>query len=173
MKRNYNKAIVHFEKSLVATKVLTGAKDDLIAEIYLNLGVAHDSANNFPKAIKCFDLCIECERAISSKAFICKGRALSKFGMYDGALTCLSIALDIGGNSREEADILVAKGQLLDLMDNNAPAMDCYLSALSMYRKLPSNDEVVASVCQEIANSHLRKGRFDAAQEFAKEAFDM
>ena len=172
-KGKYGPAIVHFEKSLVTSKVLNGTRDKLVGELYLNLGIAHDSARNFAKAIKCFDSCIEIGQVTSAKALICKGIALSKIGELNEALDSLAIAIKKTTDPILQADVHVAKGHVLDMKGENEMAIQNYLSALSIYRAQPKNEDIVSNACQDIANSHLKEQRFDEAQKFADEAFEM
>lgn len=109
----------------------------------------------------------------STKALICKGIALSKIGEFDEALNSLSIAIGKATEPKMQADVHVARGHVLDMMNDNAMAMQCYLSALSIYRMQSNNEDAVSSTCQAIANYHLREARFDAANEFSEEAFEM
>jgi len=176
--RTYEKAIVHFEKSLVASRVLQSSSSSFITGLYLNLGIAHDAINNFSKAIHCYDFCIEdsSDSLTATKALVSKGRALSKMERFDDALQCLSDALRKDHTATKpsiEADVLVAKGQVADLMKNNKAAMDSYLSALEVYRTLPKSEEDVANTLTEIANSHLRHKRYEEATCYANEALDM
>mmetsp|Transcript_18832 Transcript_18832/g.27898 ORF Transcript_18832/g.27898 Transcript_18832/m.27898 type:complete len:594 (+) Transcript_18832:1218-2999(+) len=170
--------LVHFEKSLVALRVLQSSSSSFITGLYLNLGIAHDAINNFSKAIHCYDFCIEdsSDSLTATKALVSKGRALSKMERFDDALQCLSDALRKDHTATKpsiEADVLVAKGQVADLMKNNKAAMDSYLSALEVYRTLPKSEEDVANTLTEIANSHLRHKRYEEATCYANEALDI
>jgi len=169
----FKKAVIHFEKSLVASKVLRGAKGELIAELYLNLGIAHDSTRNFTKAITCFDSCIEMNQLASTKAILCKGIALSKIGLFDEALNSLSIAIERATDQKVQADAHVARGHIFDMMNDSGMALECYSSALLIYRTQSDSEELVSSTCQDIASTHMRENRFNSAQTFAQEAFEM
>jgi tetratricopeptide (TPR) repeat protein len=173
----YEKSIVHFEKSLVASRVLSGSNSSSVTEIYLNLGIAHDAMHSFDKAAHCYDFCIEhsSDSLTAIKARISKGRALSKIERFEEALQCLSDALSTHNDTQPniEADILVAKGQVADLMNNNRLAMKSYFSALEIFRTLPRLELDVAKTLMEIANSHLRHKRYEEASSFASEAFEM
>lgn len=176
--RTYEKAIVHFEKSLVTSRVLQSSTSSFITEVYLNLGIAHDAINNFSKAIHCYDFCIKdsSDSLTATRALISKGRALSKMERFDDALQCLSDALCKDHTAKKpkiEADILVAKGQVADLMKDNKLALDSYLSALEVYRDLPQSEEDVANTLMEITNSHLRHKRYEEATDYSNEALDM
>ncbi len=173
--KNYFKAIGYFEKSLATSKVLLGDKNDSIAELYLNLGVAHDRVNSIKKALLCFELCTNCGRTkYMSKALTCKGRTLSKTARYKDALDCFSRALEEADvDPNEEADTLVAKGQVLGIMGREEEAITFYCSALAIYRTTPNSNAKISSTCQEIANHHLRQGHLEDAHKFVKEALEM
>lgn len=176
----YEKAITHFEKSLVASKLLSGSKSSFITRLYLNLGMAHDAVNTFDKAVHCYDFCISqsSDSVTASKALISKGRALSKIERFEEALQCLSDALGTDNDTtpKVEADVLVAKGQVADLMNNNGLAMDSYFAALEIFRTMGGcgeNFDSVANTLMEIANSYLRRKLYEEANSFATEAFEM
>lgn len=172
---SYNKAINHFEKCLVINKILLVEEKIVTAELYLNLGVAHDHVNSFSKAILCLDLSIGCKiPMISSKALICKGRSLSKAAQYKEALHCFSEVLEKHTlQPNERAETLITRGQVLGNMGREEEAVASFTSALSLFRTLPDSNVYLASTCQELANYHLRKGNPESAHEYVKEALEM
>lgn len=177
-KDKYEKALVHLEKSLVTFRVLTGGLKSPISDIYLSLGNAHEALNQVERAIACYDFCIKSSKTdiVTTKAFINKGKVLCRNSKYDEALLCLSTALQIGvdGSKQEiEAEVLVARGQVSDLMNKYDLALESYQNALKIYKKLPKCERDVATVSQEIANFHIRRKKYREAFRFSEEALEM
>jgi len=176
MKQNsYSKAIIHFEKCLLMNKILLVEEKMVIAELYINLGVAHDHVHSFSKAISCLDLSIGCNiPMISSKALICKGRSLSKATQYREALECFSEVLEKHTlKPNERAETLVTRGKVLGNMGREEEAVASFTSALSLFRTLPDSNAYLSSTCQELANYHLREGNPEAAHEYVKESLEI
>jgi len=165
---HYAKAINLYERCLMHKKIFFGDIDTSIANIYLSLGIAHNSINNFDKALICFDICANAkniEDIIIVKALTNRIDLLLQFeNCDDEASECLKQALNKTGESVERAQLLVFQGQILERFGKYERAINSYDDGVSMFQSNGVDSAVVTRALADKARILLKCDRVAEAE---------
>ncbi len=143
-KKNYNKSLIYFEKSIEL--------DPNYAQAYNSLGIVYQKLNNFEESLKNYAKAISLNDNFS-EAYNNKGNLLLKFDQIDNAIKNFRKAIEIFNNYAEAYNGLGAAYEKAGLYDN----------ALINYKKSLQINSNYGEVYFNIGNLFVKEKKFEEA----------